>query len=199
MGLFDWLTGRDADPAAEPAGADEPAVAPVPTVEDLATSLDEVRTMLTEGNAPPVVTSRVLRIAATIEATLPRLEQIGMGSADGYSVMATATDYLPEAVGGYLRLPRDWADTRPVDGAKTSLMVLIDQLEILAATTAKIFDAANRQDAQALVAHGRFLQARFGHAASGGGLDLGQTGAGPVPPAPDQDHSIRLSPPAGTP
>ena len=86
--------------------------------------------------------------------------------------VATATDYLPEAVGGYLRLPRDWADTRPIDGYKTSLMVLVDQLELLASTMDKILDAANRADAQALIAHGMFLQAKFG-TPSGPDLTLG--------------------------
>ena len=78
-------------------------------------------------------------------------------------MVATATDYLPEAVGGYLRLPREWADTRPIDGYKTSLMVLIDQLELLGSTMDKIFDAANRADAQELLLHGKFLEAKFGH------------------------------------
>ena len=93
------------------------------------------------------MTSRVARIARTIHETLPRLPQLGLGSSDAYSVVATATDYLPEAVGGYLRLPREWADTRPIDGYKTSLMVLIDQLELLGSTMDKILDAANRADA----------------------------------------------------
>ncbi|MEZ5200553.1 MAG: hypothetical protein R2742_04265 [Micropruina glycogenica] len=45
--------------------------------------------------------------------------------------MATATDYLPEAIGAYLRLPRDWADSRPVENGKTPLLLLIDQLDPL--------------------------------------------------------------------
>ncbi len=69
--------------------------------------------------------------------------------------MATATDYLPEAVGGYLRLPRQFADNRPVDRGKSSLMILIDQLDLLASTMDKVFDAVCRDDAAALVAHGR--------------------------------------------
>ena len=93
--------------------------------------------------------------------------------------MATATDYLPEAVGGYLRLPREFADTRPIDGGKTSLMVLIDQLDLLAATMDKIFDAVVRADADALVAHGRFLEEKFGSASTGGALDVGSA---PLPP-----------------
>lgn len=142
-----------------------------PTEQDILAALNRVNAMLTEGNAPPIVTSRVVRIARAINDTLPRLRNLGLGSMEGYSVVATATTYLPEAVGGYLRLPREWADTRPIDGYKTSLMVLIEQLELLASTMDKILDAANRADAQALLAHGMFLEAKFGHAA-GGGPDL---------------------------
>ena len=142
-----------------------------PTEQDILAALNRVNAMLTEGNAPPIVTSRVVRIARAINDTLPRLRNLGLGSMEGYSVVATATTYLPEAVGGYLRLPREWADTRPSDGYKTSLMVLIEQLELLASTMDKILDAANRADAQALLAHGMFLEAKFGHSA-GGGPDL---------------------------
>ena len=161
MGLRSWLARRREEPA--------PAVPSPPSEQDILAALNRVHAMLVEGDAPAVVTSRVRRIARTISDTLPRLRHLGPGSADSYSVVATATDYLPEAVGGYLRLPREWADTRPVDGYKTSLMVLVDQLELLAATMDKILDAASRADAQALVAHGMFLQAKFGPP---GGTDL---------------------------
>ena len=88
-------------------------------------------------------------------------------------MVATATDYLPEAVGGYLRLPREWADTRPIDGYKTSLMVLIDQLELLASTMDKILDAANRADAQALIAHGHVPAGQVRPRPTGPDLNLG--------------------------
>jgi hypothetical protein len=150
------------------------AAPPPPSDKDILAALNRVNAMLQQGNAPPVVISRVVKIARTIHQTLPRLADLGVGSQDGYSLMATATEYLPEAVGGYLRLPREWADTRPVEGNKTSLMVLIEQLELLGVTMDKIFDAANRADAQALIAHGRFLETKFGHSSTGGpDLDLG--------------------------
>jgi hypothetical protein len=156
-------------------GEDEAAVGSVPsppTEQEILAALNRVNAMLAEGNAPPIITSRVVRIARTIRDTLPQLRHLGVGTIESYSVMATATDYLPEAVGGYLRLPREWADTRPIDGYKTSLMVLVDQLELLASTMDKILDAANRADAQALIAHGMFLQAKFG-TPSGPDLTLG--------------------------
>ncbi|MAS53671.1 MAG: hypothetical protein CMJ44_03410 [Pimelobacter sp.] len=165
MGLKQWWSRRRGS------GPETSAVPAPPTEQDILAALNRVNAMLTEGNAPPIVTSRVVRIARVINDTLPRLRNLGLGSMEGYSVVATATTYLPEAVGGYLRLPREWADTRPIDGYKTSLMVLIEQLELLASTMDKILDAANRADAQALLAHGMFLEAKFGHSA-GGGPDL---------------------------
>jgi len=133
------------------------------------TALNQVHATLLEQNAPAVVVARVVRIARAINQTLPRMREMGLAGDQGYALVATATDYLPEAVQGYLRLPREWADTRPLDGPKTALMILMEQLELLAATMDSILDAANRADAQALIADGRFLEAKFGPA---GGPDL---------------------------
>jgi hypothetical protein len=169
VGLRSWFEKLRGPSAEDMVGASPPA----PTEADIVAALARVEQMLAEGKAPPVVVSRVHRIGALITDTLPRLRNLGQGSFDSYAVVATATDYLPEALGGYLRLPREWADTRPIDGYKTALMLLIDQLELLAATMDKILDAATRSDAQALIAHGQFLQAKFGTPADGPDLDLG--------------------------
>jgi hypothetical protein len=178
VGFWDWLTGRSRRKQAEPT-----SVPRAPTEADILASLARVEAMLADASVPSVVRSRVTRIDRAIRQTLPKLPQLGWGSADAYAVVATATDYLPEAVGGYLRLPRDWANTRPIEGGKTALMVLVDQLELLASTMTKMLDAANRADAQALIAHGRFLEAKFGHTSAGGTLDAG-TAPTPPPPAP---------------
>jgi hypothetical protein len=119
----------------------------------------------TQQKVPPIVEARILRIATTVRQTIPRLDQLGAGSADAHAVVRTATSYLPEAVAAYLRLPRDFADRRPVSGGKTSLSVLCDQLDLLAAKMDDVFDAACRADADALIAHGSFLAAKFGSGA----------------------------------
>jgi hypothetical protein len=69
------------------------------------------------GRVPGLVMARLRRVTDDRRARdgPPLSTRVGQGSYQGYSVMATATDYLPEAIGGYLRLPRQWADTRPVD------------------------------------------------------------------------------------
>jgi len=161
MGFKDWVakvTGR-----LEPEPPPLPTSPAAPTEHDIMNALDRAEAMVTGGVVPAPVQSRVKRITSTVRQTMPRLRNLGLGSPEAYSVMATATDYLPEAISGYLRLPRDWADSRPIEAGKTSLMVLIDQLDLLASTMDKIFDAVVRVDAAALVAHGRFLQEKFGH------------------------------------
>ncbi len=176
MGFWDWLSGDEA-----PVQAPVPDVAPAPTADDIGASLDRVEAIVGGVGVPAVVKSRALRVTRTVRATLPRLDTLGLGSYDAYSVVATATDYLPEAIGGYLRLPRDWADSRPVERGKTALLLLVDQLDLLAATMDKIYDAANRTDATALISHGRFLEERFGHRAPA--TDMTLTTQPPAAPA----------------
>jgi len=170
MGFWDWLSGA-AFANQPPAPADE--VAKAPTADDIAAALDAVERLVADPAVPTVVRARAMRVVSVVRNTLPRLGLLGLGSYDAYSVVATATDYLPEAIGGYLRLPRDWADSRPVEGGKTALLLLIDQLDLLGSTMDAIYNAANTTDAAALINHGRFLQEKFGHVQSTE-LNLGQ-------------------------
>ena len=187
MGIGEWLFG----------GREEQApVTPiprVPTADDLLAAVDRVEAMAVAGKVRPEVLARLRRVTKTVRETIPRMDRLGGGSTQAYHVMATATDYLPEAIGGYLRLPREWADSRPVDRGKTPLMILVDQLDLLGRTMDRVFDAINRADAEALVIHGRFLQEKFGHASTGGELALGS--ATPLPTMP----TTPTMPPAPTP
>ncbi|NYI69786.1 hypothetical protein GGQ54_000346 [Naumannella cuiyingiana] len=159
MGFLDWV-GRVND-RLEPEGIDAPTV---PSDADILNALERTEELARSAGLPSLVLVRVGRVAGLVRDTLPRLRSTGLNTTDSYAVMATATDYLPEALGAYLRLPRDWANTRPVDAGKTSLMLLVDQLDLLGSTMAKVLDAVARTDAAALVAHGRFLTERFGGA-----------------------------------
>ena len=190
--FFARLTGRKAEPEPAP-------ISRAPTNDDLLAALVRVEQLVADGAVPAVVASRVGRVVRIVRETIPRLGNLG-GSVQAYNVMATATDYLPEAIGGYLRLPRQWADSRPVDRGKTSLMILIDQLDLLGATMDKVFDAVNRADAAALIAHGRFLQEKFGTGSTGGSLALGETSSTPAPdltPPDPPPGSGPLQPPPG--
>jgi len=170
MSWFARLRGRRREPEA-------PAAPPAPTTADIVASAHRVEQQI-EGKVPAAVTARVLRITRTVDEMAPRLDRLGAGSRQAHTVVATATSYLPEAVGGYLRLPRDFADRRVVSKGKTSLMVLCDQLDLLGLTLDKISDAVSREDANALVAHGQFLAEKFGDSslalAPDAGLDTPQ-------------------------
>lgn len=193
MGFADWFgRGKKQPPPSEPI-IEVPAA---PTPQSLLAALDDVERMARDGVVPPMVMARLKRVTKIVRETIPRLANLGDSSYSAYNVMAVATDYLPGAIGGYLRLPRDWADSRPVDRGKTSLLILIDQLDLLGATMDKIFDAVNRADAQALVVHGRFLQEKFGSPA-GGELGIGENAV--LPPMPATTPDGQLAPPTPTP
>ena len=178
--LVDRLLGR---PAPEPV----PELPPVKTTEQIVAELNAFEDSL-DDRVPPAVAARVEKVSGIVRETIPRLDNLGAGSYQAHSVVATATSYLPEAVGAYLRLPRQWADTRPVSGGKTSLMVLCDQLDLLGYKMGEVYDAVCRADAAALVAHGAFLAEKFG---TGGGLDLGSA-------SDPTDTSGRLAPPGAS-
>ena len=197
-GFFGRLFGRDEHDE----GGERFTAPTVPTSADLLAALARVEAMISANAVPAPVSSRVRRIDRVVRDTIPRLSSLGAGSPQAYSVMATATDYLPEAVGGYLRLPRQFADNRPVDRGKSSLMLLIDQLDLLASTMDKVFDAVCRDDAAALVAHGRFLAEKFGTASTGGVLNVESAPLPPMPVEPPMPEGpdageLRLRPPTG--
>ncbi len=156
MGLFDWLKPKPEQPP------EEMAVAQAPTSDEIEAGLRQAEQLALDAKVSTPVLARVLRITHLVRTILPRLENLGLASTDAYTVVATATEYLPESLNGYLALPRDWADTRPVANGKSSLLLLIDQLDLLALTSERMADAANRQDAGALVAQGAFLDSKFG-------------------------------------
>lgn len=158
MGFWSRLLGREPAAPATP----EPAVPAPPTEADVLAALDRVRDRAEQARLATAAQTRIGRIDRAIRTTLPRLRTFGLGSYEGYAVVATAMSYLPEALESYLRLPREWADRRPIDRGRTALMLLVDQLDLLAASTEQILDAAARADAQALIQHGRFLAAKFG-------------------------------------
>ncbi|WP_298748031.1 hypothetical protein [uncultured Serinicoccus sp.] len=172
--LLDRMLGRPAP------GDDRLELPAPPTAQDVHDALGSTEELLGSSALPSVVVARGTRVIDTVRDTLPRLEKLS-GSDLGYTVVATATDYLPEAIGAYQRLPRRYADTRPVDGAKTSLMVLVDQLDLLGLTMDRVFDAVYRQDAQELVAQGRFIAEKFGSSGAGGSLRLTEEEHLPVP------------------
>jgi len=177
VSVRDWWAALLGRPRVPRTDADPIELPRTPTGDELLTQVDRIDADIAEkartDRVSGVVAARVHDICLTAREVIPRLGQLGGGSRDAHSVMSTVTSYLPEALGTYLRLPRSYADTRPVAGGKTSLMVLVDQLDLLSITMDRMLDAATRRDVQALMAHGQFLADKFGHGSDGGTLDVG--------------------------
>ena len=107
---------------------------------------------------------------------------MGFANAAAHGVVRTATSYVPEALDAYMRLPRSFADTRKIQGSKTALAILCDQLDLLGGTLDRISDAVSRQDASALIAHGQFLAEKFTESSLSSGLDAPPASSSPTAP-----------------
>jgi hypothetical protein len=136
---------------------------------DAIKSLAEIQRQIRR-RVPDSVAKRVKYISASITDSLRRADSLGEGSSEVHGLVKTATDYLPTALQTYLDLPRNYADRKIVSNGRTPLALLIEQLDLIIKELDEIAEAVNRADSDKLIAHGRFLEEKFGKGASG--LDI---------------------------
>jgi hypothetical protein len=139
---------------------------------DLRAALNE-QVSAVKGKVPDDVYQKVVAIQQTILSILPKIDRLGPGSQDAFIVQKTATDYLPSTLQAYLNLPRAYATLHRLADGRTASQVLMDQLTLLDQKLEEVADAVNKNDTDALLANGRFLEDRFGTSA----LKLPGTGA----------------------
>lgn len=120
---------------------------------------------LAQSGAPPEVSRRVRGISAIILEITDRPTSLAASSPQLFSVLRTATDYLPSAIDAYMRLPQGYAATRRLADGRTALEVLTTQLDLLEKEMVDVADAVTHNDLQRLLAHGRFLEEKFGRSA----------------------------------
>ena len=128
---------------------------------DVKDALDSQVRLIT-GKVPPEVMAKVLKIRQIILGILPRSGNLPPGSPQLFVIERTATDYLPTSLQAYLNLPRAYATQHPVQDGKTPKEVLLDQLTLLETKMNEVADDVHRNDSDRLLAHGRFLEERFG-------------------------------------
>jgi hypothetical protein len=127
------------------------------------------------GRVSPDVLARYESIHRRMLAMLPSAGRLEGASQDLYILRRTASDYLPTAVQSYLSLARTGAAEQALPDGRTPHQVLLEQLDLIDARLAEIGEALDRNDLDRLLAHGRFLETRFGAAA--GDLRLEPPGA----------------------
>ena len=114
------------------------------------------------GKVPAEVMAKVLSIRKTILGLLPASGTLSPGSPEWFLVERSATSYLPKSLESYLSLPRLYATRQRVQSGKTPKEILLDQLTLLESKLKEIAEDVHRNDADRLLAHGRFLEDRFG-------------------------------------
>src|ERR1700686_1877928 len=114
------------------------------------------------GKVPPEVMAKVLKIRQTILGILPRSGNLAPGSPELFVIERTATNYLPTALQAYLNLPKAYAIRHEGENGKTAKDILVDQLTPLENKMNEVAEDVNRNSSDRLLAHGRFLEERFG-------------------------------------
>jgi hypothetical protein len=117
------------------------------------------------GRVPADILAKAQSIQQIILGILPRSGNLPPDSPELFIVERTATDYLPTALETYMNLPKAYATLHPVQNGKTARQVLMDQLTLLESKMNEVADDVHRNDADRLLANGRFLEERFGRSA----------------------------------
>lgn len=121
------------------------------------------------GRVPDDILAAVGRVHTLVGEILSRRDALPPASPDAFVVERTALDYLPTALESYLNLPRAYANRVPISDGRTARQVLLAQLALLEAKLGEVLEAIAKGDTDRLLAHGRFLEDRFGRSE----IDLG--------------------------
>ena len=105
--------------------------------------------------------ARLGGIRASVAEVLPRLAGARSHDDDLYTVRETVLSYLPETLANYVALPPAFRASHPLKDGKTAHALLQDQLALLDEQLREVVANVAHADAQALLANGRFLEAKF--------------------------------------
>jgi hypothetical protein len=109
----------------------------------------------------PEMTTHLTSVRESVVEVLPRLAGATMHDGDGYTVRETVLRYLPETLANYVALPPAFRVTQPLQNGRTARQLLGDQLALLDTKLREVVANVAASDAQALLANGKFLEAKF--------------------------------------
>ena len=84
------------------------------------------------------------------------------GAEPDFLLRQITSDYAPEAVAAYLKLPPSLAGVTPLQDGKTGQDLLNEQLDLLLQAVQDLMVDAAQAGSQEMLAHQRFLQEKFG-------------------------------------
>lgn len=115
------------------------------------------------GQVSPDVLGSFQHVHRHILDMLPRASRLPAGSEDLFILERTATDYLPTAFASYVSLAQAGAADQRLANGRTPHELLLEQLRLIETKLEEMAEAINRNDVDRLLAHGRFLEDRFGN------------------------------------
>jgi hypothetical protein len=104
---------------------------------------------------------RLKSIRDSVAEVLPRLVGQSTGGDELFTVRETVLRYLPETLANYVALPAAFRVSHQLQSGRTARELLTEQLDMLAGQMHEVVANVAASDAQALVANGQFLQAKF--------------------------------------
>jgi hypothetical protein len=104
---------------------------------------------------------RLASIRTSVAEVLPRLLAQSAHSHELFTVRETVLSYLPETLANYVALPPAFRAGHVLKDGKTARQLLGDQLGLLDDKLREVVASVAASDAQALLANGQFLEARF--------------------------------------
>lgn len=128
-----------------------------------ASLLQSVEDLISSGKRklPREALERLQSIRDTVQTVAPRLFETGMAFDQAASLVNAVTRDLPVTVDNYLQLPPVFAAMHVVENGKTCKQLLLDQLTLLDGQLKQIADNVFKEDAQALLVNGKFLEEKF--------------------------------------
>ena len=130
------------------------------SIEDTLARLDAII-----AGARPYLTQEMSASLASVRSSvaevLPRLVGADAHNADLYTVRETVLRYLPETLANYAALPPAFRASHPLQEGKTARELMTEQLGLLDGKLREIVANVAASDAQALLANGQFLEAKF--------------------------------------
>ena len=84
-----------------------------------------------------------------------------MAMTNSISLINAVTRDLPETVKNYVQLPKAFATMHTIENGKTCKQLFLEQLDFLSEQLSKIAENVYKDDAEALVVNGKFLQEKF--------------------------------------
>jgi len=107
--------------------------------------------------------TRTLDICRKLEALLAQWESTkgALSLEEEFHARHIAMSYLPDALKGYLAIPRSFAAERVLDNGRTAHDTLVLTLDELSGKVGQLQDDLAGQDAQAFLSHSRFIDNKF--------------------------------------